>query len=212
MAPRTSPLAGLLELRAPTPETWCAQACQDLPGLLNDHAHLERKAATNALALLNRWPETDTAATGGRAWVRALAAIAADEARHLVQVLAELERVGGTLSPMHTNTYAGALRAWVRRGDSRGELLDRLLVSGLIEARSCDRFLRLADGAPTPRLRRFYATLARSEAGHHQAFVRIALDVCPEDVVRARAQVLCAAEHDIIHAQPPGSRLHSGVA
>ena len=212
MSSTTSAATEGLGLRRATPAAWAARACADLPALLDDHAHLERKAASNALALLNRWPmRVRGTPEARRDWVRALSSIATDETRHLGQVLTELERVGGTFSAGHANAYAASLRTLVRVGDGRHELLDRLLVSGLIEARSCERFRLLAVGATLPRLRRFYDVLARSEAGHHQAFTRLARHVAGTPEVEARAQVLQVAEAEIIRQMPAGPTLHSWV-
>ena len=212
MPPTPSPFLADLGLETATPAGWGIRACADLPALLDDHAHLERKAASNALALLQRWPEhVRSIPSARRDWVRVLSSIATDEARHLGQVLTELERVGGVFSAGHATPYAAALRDLVRRGDGRRELLDRVLISGLIEARSCERFRLLAVEAPDPRLRRFYDVLARSEAGHHHAFTRLASNVADGQEVGARQAALRAAESQIIVSQPPGSRLHSWI-
>ena len=64
-----------LPLRIATPISWAALALEDPLALLNDHAHLERKAANNALELLLRWPEPNPPEN----WVKAMTAIAKDE-------------------------------------------------------------------------------------------------------------------------------------
>jgi len=43
-----------LPLKYKTPASWAAGVLERPLELLNDHAHLEKKAATNALELLNR--------------------------------------------------------------------------------------------------------------------------------------------------------------
>ena len=68
--------AGDLPLLSRTPDSWAGAVIKDVLALLNDHAYLERKAASNALELLNRWPEPDCP----HDWVSTLAAIASDEA------------------------------------------------------------------------------------------------------------------------------------
>src|SRR5271167_960886 len=108
--------------------------------MLNDHAYLEKKAATNALELLNRWPEPACR----EEWTLTLAAIASDEASHLSSVVKILVERGGRLERTHRNDYANRLRLHVRKGQGREELVDRLLISALIELRSCERFERLA--------------------------------------------------------------------
>src|SRR5688572_30282158 len=74
-----------------------------------------------------------------------MTAVARDEVEHLAVVSRLLARRGGRLTKQHSNPYAAALRGLVRMGTGRGELVDRLLISGLIEARSCERFRLLAD-------------------------------------------------------------------
>src|SRR5690348_12832088 len=93
-----------------TPNSWAKEVLKDPFGLLSDHAYLERKAASNALEMLNRWPEP------GRpdGWELTMAGVAADEARHLDQVLNLLARRGGKLARLHRSTYANDLRRLVR--------------------------------------------------------------------------------------------------
>ncbi len=45
----------VLPLRWTTPAVWVSTATEDVLALLCDHAHLERRAASNALDLLGRW-------------------------------------------------------------------------------------------------------------------------------------------------------------
>src|SRR3954451_2523844 len=130
-----------LPLRYETPQAWAIQALREPLALLNDHAHLEKKAATNALELLNRFPEPNPPVN----WVTAMTAVARDEVEHLAVVTRLLARRGGRLSRQHRNEYASRLRDLVRMGTGPGELVDRLMISALIEARSCERFKLLAD-------------------------------------------------------------------
>src|SRR3954447_1697345 len=129
-----------LPLRYATPPGWAASVLRAPLELLNDHAHLEKKAATNALELLNRWPEPRPPEN----WVAAMTAVARDEVEHLAIVTRLLARRGGKLTKSHANPYASALHQLVRRGKGSEELVDRLMVSALIEARSCERFLLLS--------------------------------------------------------------------
>src|SRR5689334_23762472 len=130
-----------LPLKYKTPARWATDALVRPLELLNDHAHLEKKAATNALELLNRWPEPNPPEN----WVAAMTAVARDEVEHLAVVSRLLARRGGKLTKSHANPYAGALHKLVRKGTGPGELVDRLMISALIEARSCERFKLLGD-------------------------------------------------------------------
>src|SRR5213080_3738647 len=101
-----------LPLRYQTPQQWSRDVLARPLELLNDHAHLEKKAATNALELLNRWPEPSPPEN----WVAAMTAVARDEVEHLAVVCRLLSRRGGRLSRQHGNAYASGLRALVRKG------------------------------------------------------------------------------------------------
>src|SRR3954470_19347049 len=135
-------MAGAPELpvRYQTPTRWALKALSRPLELLNDHAHLEKKAATNALELLNRWPEPNPPEN----WVAAMTAVARDEVDHLSTVSRLLARRGGRLTRQHANPYASELHKLVRKGQGPNELIDRLMISALIEARSCERFHLLA--------------------------------------------------------------------
>jgi tRNA 2-(methylsulfanyl)-N6-isopentenyladenosine37 hydroxylase len=193
------------ELRWPTPPAWTDAVLADEVALLDDHAHLEREAARNALNLMARVPRGEDP---GR-WTALLNGVARDEVSHLGTVLAELADRGAELSVGHANPYARGLRDLVRRGDAVAELVDRLLVSALIELRSCERFRLLA--ATGHVLAPLYARLEVSEAGHHRLFVQLAGRADGEASVAARWEELLDAESEVARSQPPGPRLHSGV-
>jgi len=197
-----------LPLRYRTPDAWAAHALTDPLALLNDHAHLEKKAASNALDLLNRWPEPNPPEN----WVAAMSAIARDESEHLGVVTRILARRGGRLTRQHRNPYAANLRELVRNGLGRQELMDRLMVSALIEARSCERFDVLHRNCPDDReLAKLYRGLWASEHGHYHIFIQLAEQVCDADEVAARWDEILDAEARIIAAQSPGPRMHSGM-
>lgn len=205
-----------LPLRSRTPGVW-AELVLDRPlELLDDHAHLERKAAMNALALVHRWPEggdhADTpSGRHGAHWTRTLSAIARDEVEHLGIVLRLLTQRGGRLSRGHANPYAAALHGLVRRGAGLQELLDRLLIAALIEARSCERFQALAAASRDPDLAKLYRSLLASEHGHHRQFLDLAGELPgAADELPARWAELLDQEARLLDQQPPGPRMHSG--
>jgi tRNA-(ms[2]io[6]A)-hydroxylase len=198
-----------LPLRYETPIDW-AQAVLARPlELLNDHAHLEKKAASNALELLNRWPEPCPPEN----WVAAMTAVARDEVEHLATVSRLLARRGGKLTRSHANPYASALHQLVRKGLGTEELVDRLMISSLIEARSCERFHLLGQSCDEDaELRKLYRALWASEHGHYLSFLQLAEQILPEKKVSKRWGEMLDAEAKIIRSQPPGPRMHSGVA
>jgi tRNA-(ms[2]io[6]A)-hydroxylase len=197
-----------LPLRYQTPEQWAAQALADPLALLNDHAHLEKKAATNALELLNRWPEPNPPEN----WVTAMTAVARDEVEHLAVVTRLLARRGGKLTKSHANPYASELHKLVRKGLGPEELIDRLMISALIEARSCERFDLLGRACKDDaELRKLYRGLWASEHGHYRTFILLAEQLLPAKVVQKRWNEMLDAEARIIQKQPSGARMHSGT-
>ena len=196
----------ILPLLLSTPDAWVAQVLSEPLALLGDHAHLERKAAANALELVNRWP-----GSACPAWVNILATVARDEAVHLQAVSRLLAARGGCLPRVHRNHYASALHGLVRRGEGRRELLDRLLVSALIEARSCERFELLGRCAADAELAAFFRSLHSSELSHYKVFLHLADMLVTAREWQPRWAAMRVAEADIMTAQPAGPRMHSGL-
>ncbi|MBM3797271.1 MAG: hypothetical protein FJW31_25225 [Acidobacteria bacterium] len=207
MAVRTTTpeaIAGL-PLRTRTPVAWADAALADPLALLLDHVFLEKKAANNAMELMTRWPNDWV-----DGWVETMTSVARDEAAHLAQVTRTQLRRGGRLERIHKNPYANQLRLLVRKG-SADEVLDRLLVSALIEARSCERFSVLAASAAAgEELAALYGALFASEMGHYKVFLKLAAKVAGREAVDKRWPEMLDAEARILAAQPPGSRIHSG--
>ena len=194
-----------LPLRSRTPLEWGISVLAEPFPLLVDHAFLEKKAATNALELLTRWPNDWL-----DGWVEAMTGIARDEMAHLSQVVRILLSRGGRMDRFHKNPYANALRELVRKA-SRQELLDRLLVAALIEIRSCERFSVLAAASTDGELAGFYRTLFSSELGHYRVFLTLAAKFTGKTELDARWAEMLAAEAEILAAQAPGPRIHSGL-
>ena len=193
-----------LPLHSRTTIEWARGVLSEPIRLLIDHAFLEKKAATNALELLTRWPGDWVPG-----WVETMTSVARDEAAHLAQVMRILLRRGGRLDRIHKNPYANSLRLLVRKGDP-AEILDRLLVSALIEVRSCERFAMLAAASGDAELAGFYEALFASEFGHYRVFLELARKMTDAAVVEARWQQLLASEAEILARQESGPRIHSG--
>lgn len=197
----------MLPLKWVTPVEWAhAVLTAPLP-LLNDHAWLEKKAAGNALELLHRWAEPNPPEN----WVTAMTAIARDEVDHLAIVARLVVRRGGRLTKSHANPYATALRELVRWSRGPEELVDRLMVSALIEARSCERFFLLGEACTDRELGKLYRGLYASEAGHYASFIELARQLTDVRRVEERWEEMLEAESEIIQRQLPGPRIHSGM-
>ena len=197
-----------LPLRYSTPGQWAQKAMSDPLALLNDHAHLEKKAATNALELLNRWPEPNPPEN----WVTAMTAVARDEVEHLAVVTRLLARRGGKLTKSHSNPYASELHKLVRKGLGPEELIDRLMISALIEARSCERFQLLGEACEDdPELRKLYRGLWASEHGHYRTFIQLAEQLLPSETSCKNAGTRCSTpKRRSSSDSPQGRGMHSG--
>ncbi|MSO21943.1 MAG: tRNA 2-methylthio-N6-isopentenyl adenosine(37) hydroxylase MiaE [Acidobacteria bacterium] len=156
---------------------------------------------------MNRWPEP----VCPEGWVTTLASVARDEAAHLNSVTRLLSQRGGELERLHKNPYAHDFRRLVRKGAGVQELLDRLLVSALIEARSCECFEVLSRACQDAELAQFYRSLWVSEFGHYSVFLQLARDTVPERALEVRWNEMVQAEGRIIASQPAGPRMHSGL-
>jgi tRNA-(ms[2]io[6]A)-hydroxylase len=198
--------AEALPLLSPTPIEWGRAVLTQPISLLIDHAFLEKKAATNALELLTRWPNDWL-----EGWVEAMIGIARDEMAHLAQVTRLLLSRGGRLDRFHKNPYANSLRQLVRKGEPT-ELLDRLLVAALIELRSCERFSVLAAVADDNELAAFYRALFSSERGHYRVLLSLAGQFTKKADLEARWHQMLVSEACIIAEQDPGPRIHSGIS
>jgi tRNA-(ms[2]io[6]A)-hydroxylase len=192
----------MLGLLAPTDPRWVQVVERDLDRLLADHAHCELKAAHTALSLVGRF--------GGEmpSLVGPLVALAHEEIEHFREVERRLRERGGTLGPPSSDAYVVGLRRAARADPAAPALLDRLLVSALIEARSCERFRLLAERLSEDSLRSFYRELLASEARHFRLFTRLAEERFGVDETRARLKLLASREAALASSLPLGPTVH----
>lgn len=185
----------------PTSEAWLQQALQNLDTILLDHSHCERKAAGVAVNLLFRYPShTDL--------IHQLTAIAKEELEHFEQVNQWLEKRGIPLAPLQPSPYGATLKGAIRRHEPH-RLLDSLLVSALIEARSHERLGLLAENCPDDELAKFYRGLMASEARHYGIYWVLAQKYCDQEQIEPRLQELARLESDILSNLYPEPRIHS---
>ena len=123
-------------------------------------------------------------------------------------VLDLLARRGIRFRRLKPSSYGRELNDLVRKQEPQ-RAVDRLLVAGLIEARSCERFQVLAEHVKDAELAEFYRGLFESEARHHTTYTRLAKHFAPEEVVSARLEELAALEAAIIHRGEDLPRMHS---
>ncbi len=191
------------ELAAATAPAWTRCAIAGLEELLVDHAHCEKKAAGSALNLIFRYPRHTSL-------LDPLSRLAREELVHFEQVLAILRARGVAFAPQKPAPYAGRLRGATRAADPQ-RLVDALLCSALIEARSCERFALLANAVGEPELRDFYAALHAAESRHQRVYVELAGAFAPPGELRARHRELAEREAAILAQTPLAARMHAGA-
>jgi len=192
----------MLGLKRATSARWLAQVDRDLPAILVDHAHCEKKAAGTAMNLL-------VAYGSDRPQIcRELAEIVVEELQHFRMVLDLLEDRGFQYASQKPSRYGRALNDLVRKTEPE-RAVDRLIVASLIEARSCERFSLLRDHVADERLAAFYGSLFESEARHHSTYVNLARHFAAPSSVRERLEELSAAESAIIDEGDSLPRMHS---
>ncbi|MGD9342237.1 MAG: tRNA-(ms[2]io[6]A)-hydroxylase [Chromatiales bacterium] len=190
-------------LRCATPPAWFEAALGDQPTLLLDHANCEKKAASTALGMMFRYElRPDLAAQMSR--------LAREELRHFEMVEQLLDERGIERRRLSPSRYAGGLHELVR-GEEPHRLVDRLVVGAYIEARSCERFARIAPMLDS-QLNAFYTGLLNSESRHFMLYLDFARRFCaPGDDIELRIQVIGERESALITSPDPQLRFHSGL-
>lgn len=183
-----------------TSREWVYQALTNMDIILLDHSHCERKAAQVALSLMFRYPASTEL-------VRKLTAIAREELEHFELVNQILERRGIPLAPMKAPPYGEGLKSQVRRREP-GRMLDSLLVSSLIEARSHERFGLLSIHLSDRELAQFYHNLMASEARHYGIYWTLATTYFDRERALARLQELAIVESQLLATLHPEPRIH----
>ena len=182
----------ILKLQLPTDPRWVTLVDKNLEDILVDHAYCEQKAASSCISLIVQFPERTQL-------VDTLTPIVAEEWEHFNRVLIQLRKRGFSLGKKRTDAYAVALGKQERKGGRiERQLMDKLLINALIEARSCERFKILWKNLQDEELKQFYYELMASEAGHYVTFIKLAKEYMPEDVVKARWEELLNIEAEII--------------
>jgi tRNA-(ms[2]io[6]A)-hydroxylase len=191
----------MLNLQSTSPDRWFAHVREHLDELLIDHAHCEKKAAGTAMNLMFAYIENEDLC-------RAMTEIVNEELEHFHMVLDILKERGVRWRRIKPSEYGRKLNDLVRKAEPH-KAIDRLLVAGIIEARSCERFGILREQLEDRKLAGFYDALFESEARHHSTYVRLAKDFADEETVRVRLSELAAAEAQIVAQGEPLPRMHS---
>ncbi len=183
-----------------TPDAWVDAALENLDVLLVDHANCEKKAASTALSLIYRYTEHHQL-------LNKLSKLAREELRHFEQVIQLMKRRHVSYVHISACSYAGELRKLIRTVEPH-RLVDTLIASALIEARSCERFDKLS-GYLDEELQTFYRSLLKSEMRHFEDYLKLAKKFAGEDIT-PRIDHFAVRERELILKPCHEFRFHSG--
>jgi len=184
-----------------TPDAWVRAALEHLEVILIDHAANELKAAQSAMTLMARHPmKLDL--------LNKMSRLAREELVHFEQVLKILKKRGIKYQPIKASAYANAMAKHIRSGNEE-KLVDSLIVGSIIEARSCERFEKIASHLDEE-LEKFYLSLLKSESRHFTDYLSLAQTYSKEPI-EERVQFFLEAEKKAILEPDPIMRLHGGM-
>lgn len=193
----------MLGLKLATDPRWVNIAQMNIEDILVDHAYCEQKAASTGISLILQFPEREKL-------VETVSPIVAEEWGHFRMVMKELKKRGYSFGKKRVDNYVVELMKLERKGGKiEGQLMDKLLISAIIEARSCERFRLLSENIQDEELKSFYHELMISEAGHYRTFVDLAKEYMPEEEVKERLDEMLKEEAIIIqNLAIRGDRMH----
>ncbi len=192
----------MLGLKLPTDPRWVEIAKKNIGEILIDHAWCEQKAASTAVSLIVTFPEYSEMVTAMTALVR-------EEMAHFKMVHDKLLERGITLGWDRKDEYVIKLRKFFPKGGSRiTQLIHRLLIAALIEARSCERFRLLSEELQEPELREFYRVLMISEANHYTLFLNFARQYGERAEVDQKWQELLTFEAEVMKDLGKNKSIH----
>ncbi len=188
-------------LGSETPDAWVEAALQHPEILLIDHANCEKKAAVTAMNLMYRYIEhTDL--------LNKMSRLAREELRHFEMVLAIMGKRGIEYAHVTPSRYAAGLRGGMRNHEP-AKLVDMMIVGAMIEARSCERFAKIAPHLDDE-LQSFYISLLRSESRHYRDYLDLALSFSGESI-EERIEHFRVIENELINTPDEEFRFHSGI-
>jgi tRNA 2-(methylsulfanyl)-N6-isopentenyladenosine37 hydroxylase len=193
----------MLGLKLATDPLWVNIAEKSIDDILTDHAYCEQKATSTCISLIIQYPDKEEL-------VAELTPIVAEEWGHFRKVLKELKLRGYTFGRNRIDDYVTQLMKFQRKGGREEDrLLGKLLISAMIEARSCERFRLLSLHISDDNLKSFYHDFMVSEAGHYRTFLDLARLYCDHEAVKVRWQEMVDFESEIMAKRElRGDRMH----
>ncbi|WP_407556858.1 tRNA-(ms[2]io[6]A)-hydroxylase [Winogradskyella sp. 4-2091] len=192
----------MLHLKLETDPRWATIAEENLEEILTDHAWCEQKAATNAITIIANNSQYEDLVTD-------LLELAKEELEHFQMVHDIIKKRGYKLGRERKDSYVNELYKFMNKGGSRlKSMVDRLLFSAMIEARSCERFKLLSERIKDKELSKFYHELMISEAGHYTIFITFARKYGKDIDVDKRWQELVEFEGKVIKSYGKSESIH----
>ena len=192
----------MLHLKLETDPRWVNIVESNIEEILTDHAWCEQKAATNAITIItlnSEYPDL----------VTELLELAKEELEHFEMVHEIIKKRGFKLGRERKDSYVNELYKFMNKGGSRlNSMVDRLLFSAMIEARSCERFKLLSKEINDPELSKFYHDLMVSEAGHYTTFITFARKYGKDIDVDSRWKELVEFEGELIKSYGKHETIH----
>jgi len=131
-----------------------------------------------------------------------------EELHHFYQVLEMMDHYGIKYRSITPSRYAKGLLTHVKTHEPDA-LVDKLICGAYIEARSCERFAKLAPYVDE-KLGDFYLSLLRSEARHYQDYLSLAEEIAGKDI-SGRITYFGEIEAALITTSDDDFKFHSGV-
>ncbi|ADF52238.1 MAG: tRNA 2-methylthio-N6-isopentenyl adenosine(37) hydroxylase MiaE [Zunongwangia sp.] len=192
----------MLGLKLPTDPRWADIANKNIEEILIDHAWCEQKAASTAISLIVNYPEYPELVT-------AMIALSREEMGHFKMVHDKILARNIEMGWDRKDEYVVQLLKFFPKGGSRKtQLIHRLLIAGLIEARSCERFRLLSEKLEDKELAEFYKNLMISEANHYTMFLKFARKYGDREVVDKKWNDLLEFEGKMIQGLGNKETIH----
>ncbi|KGJ96360.1 tRNA isopentenyl-2-thiomethyl-A-37 hydroxylase MiaE [Colwellia psychrerythraea] len=132
-----------------------------------------------------------------------------EELHHFYQVLEIMVKRDIPFDGITAGRYAKGMLKHVTTYEPNA-LIDKLIIGAFIEARSCERFAKLAPHLDDE-LNKFYVSLLRSEARHYQDYLALAAQVAGEGVdISERISYFAKVEAELISSPDEDFKFHSG--
>lgn len=131
-----------------------------------------------------------------------------EELHHYYQVLEMMSEFDIKYENINSSRYAKGMLKHVKTHEPDA-LVDKLICGAYIEARSCERFAKVAPHLDD-KLGNFYFSLLRSEARHFQDYLKLATEIAGNDITE-RIKFFGEIEASLITSPDSDFKFHSGL-